>query len=108
MLCGSVPGTAATGSVLTTAEVSVRLSVAGGSSTGAVEMHRIFKQLSWPWCSVGGQHGCAAGSGAATIPAQANDVKRNTNTNRSAGTALAPCALVFAPSGILLTTLARE
>lgn len=86
----------------------MRLSVDGGRSTGAVEMHRICKQLSWLVCPVGGQHGCAAGSGAGSMAAQASDVKRNTNTSRSAGMILFPFALVCALFGILLTSLARE
>jgi len=107
MLCGRASGTTGTGTPLTAAEIGVRLSEGAGRTTGAVEMHRIFKQVSWLWCPVGGQHGCAAGSGAAVMAPQAIEVKTNTNTNASAGMILAPFAPVFALSGISPTTLAR-
>ena len=108
MLCGRASGTTGTATPLATAEIGVGWSEGAGRTTGAVEMHRIFKQVSWLWCPVGGQQGCAVGSGAAVMAAQAIEVKTNTNTSASAGMILAPIAPVFALSGISLTTLARD
>lgn len=71
---------------------SVPLSVDGGRSIGAMEMHRIFKQLSWLGCPVGGQHGWVAGTGAGVMAAQATDAKTNTNAKNSVGMILAICS----------------